>query len=126
MKKNIETKLFFVDFSKIFDSILGGKIEQMFLAYGLPKENVTAIMMNFRNTKAKVRWKHGLLRILQEDAFKQYLFINCQDYVLRTSIDLIKENSFSLKRDKKQKYPAEAITDTDDADDRALLANTPT
>ena len=33
------------DFSETFDSIHKGKMEQIFPAYGLPKETVTAIMM---------------------------------------------------------------------------------
>ena len=43
----------FVDFMKAFDSIHRGKMEQILLTYGLPKETVTAIMMLYRNTKAK-------------------------------------------------------------------------
>ena len=44
----------FVDFSKTFDSIPRGKMEQIFLAYGLPKEIVTAIMILYKNSKAMV------------------------------------------------------------------------
>ena len=36
--------------------------------------------------------------VLEKDMLKRYLFIRYQDYVLRTSIDLIKEYSFNLKR----------------------------
>ena len=46
-----------------------------------------------------------------------YLFIICRDYVSQTSIDLMKEYSFTRRR-----YPAETIIDADDADDIALLA----
>ena len=35
--------------------------------------------------------------VLPRDTFASYLFIRGQDYVLRISIDLIKENEFSLK-----------------------------
>ena len=55
-----------------------------------------------------------------------YLFIICLDYVLRTSIDSIKENGFKLAKEKSRRYLAKTITDTDYADDIALLANTPT
>ena len=55
-----------------------------------------------------------------------YIFIICLDYVPRTSIDLIRENSFSLRKNARRKQcPAETITDADYADDLALLANTP-
>ena len=36
-----------------------GKLEQILLANGLPKETVTAIMMLYRNTKVKVRSSDG-------------------------------------------------------------------
>ena len=37
-------------------------------------------------------------RILQRDTLSPYFFTLCLDNVLRTSIDLIKENGFTLKR----------------------------
>ena len=64
--------------------------------------------------------------ILQVDTITLYLFIIYPDYVLRTSIDLIKENSFTLKKKKGRRYPAETITDANYADDIALLTITPT
>ena len=54
-----------------------------------------------------------------------YLFIICLDYVLRTSIDKIKENGFELTKKRSRRYPAKTITDADYADDIAILANTP-
>ena len=38
----------------------------------------------------------------------------------------MKENGFKLAKERSRKYPALTITDTDYADDIALLANTPT
>ena len=55
----------------------------------------------------------------QGDTLAQYLLIIYFDYVLRTSIDQIKENEFTLKKSKKQ-----TMTDADYADDLALLTNT--
>ena len=55
-----------------------------------------------------------------------YLFIICLDYVLRKSIDLMKENSFKLAKERSRRYPAQTITDADYPDDIALLANKPT
>ena len=49
----------FIDFSKAFDSIYRGKMEQILLAYGLPKETVTAIMMPYKNMKVKVCSPNG-------------------------------------------------------------------
>ena len=52
--KNLQATLQFVDFTKAFDSIHRGKMEQMLLAYGLPKETVAAITILYRSTKLKV------------------------------------------------------------------------
>ena len=57
--KNLQATLLFVDFTKAFDSIRKGKMEQILLAYGLPKETVAAIRILYRNTKVKVRSPDG-------------------------------------------------------------------
>ena len=57
--KNLEATILFVDFSKAFDSIHRGKMEQILHAYCLPKETVAAIMMTYKNTKVKVRPPDG-------------------------------------------------------------------
>ena len=46
--KNLQATLIFVDFTR-------GKMEQILLAYGIPKETVAAITILYRNTKVKVR-----------------------------------------------------------------------
>ena len=63
--------------------------------------------------------------VLQGDTLAPYLFIICLDYVLRTSIDKIRENGFELTKKRSKRYPAKTITDADYTDDLALLANTP-
>ena len=82
--------------------------------------------------KVKVRSSDGdtdyfdtVAGVLQGDTLAPYLFIICQDYVLRTSIDKIKENSFKLTKERSRRYPAKTITDTDYADNIAFLANAP-
>ena len=89
-------------------------------------------MMLYRNTKVKARSPNGdtdyfdiVAGVLQGDTLAPYLFIICLDYVLRISIDKIKENSFKLTKEKSWRYPAKTITDADYADDIALLANAP-
>ena len=57
--KNLQANILFVDFTKTFDSIHRGKMEQILLAYGLPKEAVAAIMVLYRNSKVKVRFPDG-------------------------------------------------------------------
>ena len=62
--KYLELTLLFVDFSKAFDSIHRGNMEQILLIYWVLKETVTAIMMLYKNTKTMVRstdWWHRLL-----------------------------------------------------------------
>ena len=46
-----KNQLLFVDFTKAFDSIHRGKMEQILLAYGIPKKTVAAITILYRNTK---------------------------------------------------------------------------
>ena len=62
-------------------------------------------MMLYRNTKVKVGSLDGdtdnfdiAAGVLQGDTLTQYLFIIYLDYVLRTSIDKIKENGFRWQR----------------------------
>ena len=93
---------------------------------------VAAITILYRNTKVKVRSPDGdteyfdiVAGVLQGDTLALYLFIICLDYVLRTSIDKIKENGFELTKKRSRRYPATTITDADYADDIAILANTP-
>ena len=62
--------------------------------------------------------------MLQRDAFTSYLFIICLDYVLRTSLDTMKDNGFKLTG-WSRRYHAETIMDADNADYIGLLVNTP-
>ena len=87
-------------------------------------------MMLYKNIKVKVRSLNGdtdyfdIVRgVLQGDALFKYLFIICQEYVHRTSRDLMKEFGFTLAKNKR--YSAQTITDADYADDIALLTNSP-
>ena len=103
--KNLQATLLFVDFTKAFDSIHRGKMEQILLAYSIPKETEAAIMILYRNTKVKVRSPDEeteyfaiVAGVLQGDMLDPYLFIICLDCMLRTSIDKIRENSFELTK----------------------------
>ena len=130
--KNLDASILFVDFSKAFDSMHRGKMEQILLAYGLPKETITGIMMLYKNTKVKVHYPDGntdyfniVAGMPQGDILAPYLFIIYLDYVLRTSIDKMKYKGFKLAKKRNRRYPAQAITDADYADDIALLPNSP-
>ena len=81
-----------------------------------------------RVCKVKVRSSDGdrLLRLCDRYAARRHisriLFVICQDYVLRMSIDIIKDNGFKLPKERSR---GKTITDADYADDIALLANSP-
>ena len=108
-----------------------------FLVYSVPGwlwciEKLFVLYVNIWHTKVKVRSPDGdteyfdiVAGVLQGDTLAPYLFIICLDYVLRTSIDKIKENGFELTKKRSRRYPATTITDADYADDIAILANTP-
>ena len=92
---------------------------------------MAAITILCRNTKVKVRSPDGdteyfdiVAGILQREQLAPYLFIICLDYVLRTSIDKIRENGFELRKKRSKRHPAKAITDADYDDEIAILANT--
>ena len=62
--------------------------------------------------------------VLQRGTLASYPFIICLDYVLRTSIDIMKDSDFKLAKERSRRYPAQTITDADYADDIVRLANT--
>ena len=69
--------------------------------------------MLYRNTKVKVCSPDGdtdyfdiVVGVMQAEIFAQYLFIICLDYMLRTSIDKMKDNGFKLTKEKSKRYPA--------------------
>ena len=108
-------------------------MEQILLAYGIPKDIVSAIIILYRITKVKVHSPDGdtdyfdiVAGVLQGDTLAPYLFIICLDYVLRTLINKIKENSFEQTKKRSRRYPTKTITDADYADEIAILANAPT
>ena len=76
-------------FLRFFDSIQTGKMVQILLVYGLSKETVAAIMMLPKNTKDYFDIVAG---VLQGDKLALYLFIICLNYVLRMSVDKMKDN----------------------------------
>ena len=62
-------------------------------------------MMLYKNTKLKVcspdedtDYFDIIVGVLQRDTLASYLFIICLDYVLWMSIDLMKENWFTMAR----------------------------
>ena len=64
----------------------------------------------------------GLVNIEGVAVVQCYFFL----FVLRTSIDKIKENGFKLTKERSRRYPTKTITDVNYAYDIAILANAPT
>ena len=129
--KKLEATLLFVDFSQAFDSIHRGKMEQILIVYGLPKETLAAIMILCNNTKVYGRSPDGdtdyfdiVTSMLQGDTLAPPLFIISLDYVLRTSKDVIKEKSFSLAKEEAEDISHKLLR-TRSTLMTALLANIP-
>ena len=81
-------------------------MEQILLAYGIPKETVAAITILYRNTKVKVRSPDGdteyfdiVAGVLQGDTLAPYIFIICLDYVQN------QREWLRTDEEKKQKIP---------------------
>ena len=81
--------------------------------------------MKVRSPDGDTKYFDIVAGVLQGDTLSPYLFIICLDYVLRTSLDKIRENGFELTKKRSRSYPAKTITDADYAEDIAILANTP-
>ena len=92
-------------------------MEQILLAYGLPKETITALIMLYKNSKAMVCATNGntnfdiVTGVLEGDTLASYLFIICLDCILKTSN---KRKWFHnlKKKDKKQMISHETIMQT--------------
>ena len=61
--------------------------------------------MAYKNTQAKfhsldtdANFVDNVIRVLQGDTLEPHTFMVRFDYVIRTSIDLIKENGFTIKK----------------------------
>ena len=69
---------------------------------------------------------HIVVGMLQGYTLATYVFIICLDYVLRMSIDKMKDNGLKLAKERSRRYPAQTIRDADYTEDITLLPNTPT
>ena len=117
--KNLEATLLLVNFSRASDSIHRGKMEQILLAYRLPKEPVAAIMMLYKNTKVKVRSPDGethcfdmVADVLPGDTLGPYVFIMSRLHA--SNVDRFNERKrFQGASERSWRYPAQTITDAD-------------
>lgn len=127
----------FVDFSKAFDSVDWNYIENILLAYDVPKEIVDAIMSVYYGAQAAVK-VDGVVSsffdlgvgVLQGDTLAPFLFVIVLDWVLRNAL---KDETLGLNLSSKnvgQKYSRRInvskityLTDLCYADDIALVTD---
>ena len=126
---NRDLALVFVDFSKAFDSVDRDKMFEILKLYGIPEKIIAAIKVLYTNTSSTILSTDGETPafsihagILQGDTLAPFLFIIVVDYVLRMSVDTISSKGFEIKARQSSRYPAEYLTDTDFADDIALIS----
>ena len=126
---NRDLALVFVDFSKAFDSVDRNKMFEILKLYGIPDKMISAIKVMYTDTTSTILSPDGETPpfsinagILQGDTLAPFLFIIVVDYVLRMSVDRISQNGLEITPRRSSRYPAEHLTDTDFADDIALIS----
>ena len=126
---NLDLALVFVDFSKAFDSVDRQKTFDILKLYGIPPKIIDAIRAMYNDTSCTVLSSDGetpsfsiLEGILQGDTLAPFLFIMVVDYILRISVDKINHKGYQIHHRKSSRHPAVYLTDTDFADDIALIS----
>ena len=91
-------------------------IDKFSFNYKASSRHVAAITMLYKITKVRspggeTNYFDIVAGLLQGDKLSPYMFIICLEYVLRMSIDLMKENGFKLVKERSRRYPTQTITD---------------
>ena len=128
-KNNLKAAIIFVDFRKAFDSIHRGRMMKILKAYDVPEKLLCAINLMYQNTRAKVLTPDGeteqfeiLAGVLQGDTLAPFLFAIVLDYAMRKALEGREEElGFQLEKRRSRRHPPVIITDTDFADDIALV-----
>ena len=128
--KNLEATLLFVDFSKAFDSIHRGKIQQIVLTYGLSKETVTAIIKKRKVrslTRDRFLWKCSWC---SERGYISFIYVHKRSRQRTSNVNrsnkIIWFYTKKKKRQEAEDTPAQTITDPDFTYDVVFLENIPT
>ena len=128
--RNLKAVIIFVDFRKAFDSIHRERMMEILNAYDVPEKLLTAIKTMYSNTRAKVitpdgetEWFDILAGVLQGDTLAPFLFAIVLDYAMRKALEGKEETlGLTIERRRSRRCPPIVITDTDFADDIALLS----
>ena len=103
---------------------------QILKAYGVPGEIAKAIEVLNVNTTAQVLSPDSDTDVFNiellnshRDTLAPYLFIVALDYAMRKAIQTPTSYGFTLCKSRSRRHPAVVITDTDCADDIALLSD---
>ena len=128
---NLDAVFIFVDFSKAFDSVDRNLMLEILALYGIPEQLIKAIQVLYTNTTATIYTPDGGTEpidikagILQVDKLAPFLFIIVVDYIWRMSVDQITDKGLEIQPRKSSRHPARHLTDTDFADDLALISGT--
>ena len=97
--------------------------------YGIPTQIIDAFKILYTETSATVLSPDGetspfdiCAGILQGDTLAPFLFIMVVDYVLRMSVDKINNSGLEIQPRRSSRNPAVYLSDTDFADDIALIS----
>ena len=130
-RNHLPSVMVFIDFSKAFDSINHKVMFKILAAYNIPERLVQAIMLIYKDLKAKVVSPDGdteffdiLAGVVQGDTLAPYLFVIVLDYAMRKATAGREEVlGFTIKERQSRRIPPISLTDLDFADDIALLSN---
>ena len=103
---------------------------KILLAYGIPKDIVDLIGLLYSGTKAQVITPDGMTElfdilagVLQGDTLAPYLFIIVVDYCMSMALENHPEAGFTITPARSRRVKALKVTDTEFADDIALIAD---
>ena len=124
-----ETK--FCNLDAVFIFVDRNLMREIVALYGIPEQLIKAIQVLYTNTTATIYTPDGETEpidikagILQGDTLAPFLFIIVVDYILHMSVDQITEKGLEIQPRRSSRHPARHLTDTDFADDLALISGT--
>eukprot|EP00116_Pleurobrachia_bachei_P001801 sb/3462063/ len=131
--QDLPIAMVFIDFVKAFDSINMKSLMKILRSYGIPGKIVDLLSWLYQNTKAKVLTADGetalfeiVAGVLQGDTLAPFLFIIALDFCITTALSKHPEIGFTIqpaRGTRSRPIEAQRVSDTEFADDLALLAD---